>query len=381
MKHLKIKASFVFMIAMLLFTSLSVFAQDMNEDAADAAKSMASNINWVIVGIALLLVFIIGMIFDILQKVGDVQKTPIINWGKINAYLSIVFLVVGMGATAWEFMEHGKLTVFNLPAASAHADEYDSMFMITLWLTGIVFVITQVLLFWYTYKYKEDKKRKALFYPDNHTLELVGTIIPAIVLTVLVVRGLIVWSHMTSHREENAMNVEVFGYQFAWNARYAGADNKLGKYDFRQMGVVNALGVDTTKEFAGDDVITNELHIPVNQPVFLHFRAKDVIHSAYMPHFRVQMNVVPGLPTTFHFTPTLTTNEMRVKQDNPNFDYILLCNKICGSAHYRMKMKVVVDSKEEFEKWLKEQPALTAKGTETNKSFSFFAKNNPLASN
>lgn len=380
MKHLKIKASFVLMIAMLLFSSLSVFAQDMNEEAAQAAQSTASNINWLIAGIAILLVFIIGMVFDILSKVGDVQKKPIINWGRINANLALVFLVVGLIATVWEFMVHGKLTLFALPAASAHANEYDNMFMITLALTGVVFIITQILLFWYTYKYKESANRKALHYADNHKLELIWTIIPTFVLTILVVRGLIVWNNMTSSKSENAMNIELFGYQFAWNARYSGADNKLGKYDFRQMGVVNALGVDSTKEFAGDDIITSELHIPVNRDIYLHFRAKDVIHSAYLPHFRVQMNVVPGLPTKFSFTPTLTTNEMRVKLDNPNFDYILLCNKICGSAHYRMKMKVIVDTEEEFEKWIKQQPALTAKGSETNNAFSFKTAKNPLAS-
>jgi cytochrome c oxidase subunit 2 len=145
------------------------------------------------------------------------------------------------------------------------------------------------------------------------------------------------------------------------------------------MGIVNALGVDSTKEFAGDDIITSELHVPVNKDIYLHFRAKDVIHSAWMPQFRVQMNVVPGLPTKFHFTPILTTNEMRVKLDNPNFDYVLLCNKICGSAHYRMKMKVIVDSEAEFNKWIKQQPALTVKGTETNQSFNFTSNNNPLA--
>lgn len=381
MKHLKIKASFVLMIAMILFSSLSLFAQDMTTDVAEAAKSTASNINWLIAGIAILLVFIIGMIFEILTKVGDVQNKQVINWGKINRYLALVFLVVGMSAFAWEMVVHGKLTFFTLPAASAHANEYDNMFMITLWLTGIVFVITHILLFWYTYKYKEDKKRKALFYPDNHKLELLWTIIPAAVLTILVVRGLIVWNDMTTSKDKDAMNIEVFGYQFAWNARYSGADNKLGKYDFRQMGIVNALGVDSTREFAGDDVITTELHVPVNKAIYLHFRSKDVIHSAYLPHFRVQMNVVPGLPTKFDFTPILTTNEMRVKLENPNFDYILLCNKICGSAHYRMKMKVIVDTQAEFDKWIKEQPALTAKGTETNSAHSFISKENPLASN
>ena len=237
MKHFNFKASYLFMIVFLLLGTLSSFAQVMSEETSESISSTASNINWLIAGITILLVFIIGMVFDILSKVGDVQKKPVINWNRINAILALVFLVVGLGATAWEFMAHSKLTVFNLPAASAHADEYDSMFMITLGLTGFVFIITQILLFWYTYKYKENHKRKALYYPDNHKLELIWTIIPTLVLTVLVVRGLIVWSHMTSNKGENAMNIELYGYQFAWNARYSGADNKLGRYDFRQTTV------------------------------------------------------------------------------------------------------------------------------------------------
>jgi cytochrome c oxidase subunit 2 len=162
------------------------------------------------------------------------------------------------------------------------------------------------------------------------------------------------------NKEENVRKIEVFGYQFGWNARYAGADNKLGAHNFREIGKVNALGVDTNDVNAYDDIITNELHLEVNKTVELDFRAKDVIHSALLPHFRVQMNVVPGLPTKFAFKPTVTTAEMRKKMNKPEFDYVLLCNKICGSAHYRMKMLVVIDTKEDYEKWLKSQNVLVA---------------------
>jgi cytochrome c oxidase subunit 2 len=237
------------------------------------------------------------------------------------------------------------------------------MFMITLIITGIVFFITQGLLFWYAYKYKHSSKRRALFYPDNHKIELIWTVIPAIVLTILVVRGLKTWTDMTGEKDPSSRVIEVYGFQFAWNARYAGEDNLLGKHDFRQIGVINALGVDTNDAKAQDDIITNELHLAVGEPVMLKFRAKDVIHSAYLPHFRVQMNVVPGLPTQFGFTPSLTTAEMRQQLNDPKFDYAILCNKICGSAHYRMKMKVVVHTKEEFKKWLAQQPRLVNKST------------------
>ncbi len=104
-----------------------------------------------------------------------------------------------------------------------------------------------------------------------------------------------------------------------------------------------------------DKIVKGEFHIPVGQEVEFVFRSRDVIHSAYMPHFRAQMNTVPGLPTRFKFTPTVTTDQMRVQQGDPEFDYILLCNKICGAAHFNMYMKIVVDTPEEYELWLAEQ--------------------------
>lgn len=328
--------------------------------------NFSSSINWLMVLIGILLIAIIRYVFMILGRISEIQGKQTVNWNSINSFLMIAFLVIGLIAIVWEFMAHGKLTYFNDGPASAHGVEYDDMFMITLVITGIVFVITQVLLFWYGFKYKSDGKRKALYYADNHKLELWWTAVPAVVLTVLVIRGLITWSNMTAKTEPNTRNVEIYAYQFGWNARYAGTDNKLGKHDFRQAGKINALGVDTNDVNAFDDIIVNELHLEVNKPVEFAFRAKDVIHSAYFPHFRAQMNVVPGLPTRFHFTPTVTTSEMREKKKDATFDYILLCNKICGGAHYRMKMKVVVDTKAEYEKWLKSQPVLVSGKSNSN---------------
>ncbi len=325
---------------------------------AEVSSSMRGRINWLLIIISILLFMVIALVLDILGLVGQIQGRPVINWNNINSKLLIVFLIVGLAATAWEFSAHTKLTVNSQDGASAHSAEYDSMFNITFYLTLVVFVITQILLFWYGYKYKYSSKRRGLYYPDNHKLEFIWTIIPAIVLTVLVIRGLKTWNDIMYHNDEKAQVIEVFGFQFGWNARYSGADNTLGKHDFREIGKVNALGVDPKDPHSQDDVVANELHLKVGQPIMLKFRAKDVIHSAYLPHFRVQMNVVPGLPTQFAFTPTITTAEMRNKLNDPKFDYALLCNKICGSAHYRMKMKVVVDSPADYEKWLSSQPKL-----------------------
>jgi|694.fasta_scaffold81181_2 cytochrome c oxidase subunit 2 len=331
--------------------------------ASAASTDWDSAINWLLFIIAIVLTLIIATVSKILGRIGDIQGKPVVNWNKTNSILLLAFLIIGLGATAWEFWAHSKHTVFNSGSASEHGAEYDSMFMVTLIITGIVFIITQVLLFWYGYKYKADGKRKALYYPDNHKIELLWTVIPAIVLTILVVRGLLIWDEMMDNKNEKARNIEIYAYQFGWNARYAGADNKLGSHNFREVGKVNALGVDTNDVNAHDDVITNELHLEVNQPVDFAFRAKDVIHSAYLPHFRVQMNVVPGLPTRFAFKPTVTTAEMRTKMNKPEFDYVLLCNKICGGAHYRMKMKVVVHTKEDYKKWMKTQKVLVNKKT------------------
>lgn len=332
--------------------------------SAEASSSdWNTAINWMLFIISIILILIISTVSKILSRIGDIQGKPIINWNKTNSILLMAFLVIGMGAVVWEFAAHSKHTVFSSGPASEHGDEYDNMFMITLILTGVVFVITQVLLFWYGFKYKADGKHKALYYPDNHKIELLWTVIPAIVLTVLVIRGLMTWNAMMYKKDEKAKNIEIYAYQFGWNARYAGADNKLGAHNFREQGKMNALGVDTNDVNAYDDIITNELHLEVNQPVDLAFRAKDVIHSALLPHFRVQMNVVPGLPTKFAFTPTVTTAEMRKKLNKPEFDYVLLCNKICGGAHYRMKMKVVVDTKADYEKWMKSQKVLVNKNT------------------
>jgi cytochrome c oxidase subunit 2 len=331
---------------------------------AEVSSTMRGKINWMMIIIVVLLFLVIGLVLEILNMVGEIRGKEVINWSAINSGLLIVFLVVGMVAAFWELFAHGKFSVYTQEAASEHGSEYDNMLWITFAITGVMFVLTQILLFWYAFKYKHSNKRKALFFPDNHRLEFIWTIIPAIVLTVLVVRGLKVWNDIMNVDKTESMNVEVYGYQFGWNARYTGADGKLGNHDFRAIGVVNALGVDPYKdEKAKDDIVSNELYLPVGKQVTLKFRAKDVIHSAYLPHFRVQMNVVPGLPTQFTFTPTLTTAEMRSKMQDNKFDYALLCNKICGSAHYRMKMKVVVVTQAEYDKWLATQTKLVDMST------------------
>ena len=222
------------------------------------------------------------------------------NWNKVNAVLMVVFLVVFMLFVLWHFL---KLMKFTLPvSASAHGVELDGMLSVTFWITIAVFVLTQLLLFGFALAYRHREGRKALFYADNHQLEFYWTVVPAIVLTVLVLYGTKVWREITQVKPAaDALQFELFAYQFGWQARYPGADGKLGGHDFRLISATNSMGIEESDSAGQDDLLVPEITLPVNRPVLMKLRARDVIHSAYMPHFRVQMNVVPGMPTQFYF--------------------------------------------------------------------------------
>jgi len=277
------------------------------------------------------------------------------NWNTINAGLFVVFLVVGMALVGLQF---ARLMRHTLPvAASEHGVVLDQMLAITFWITFVVFVVTHILLFMYPWFYRRrGPESKALHYAHNDRLEFAWTVVPAIVLTVLVLYGTKVWREITQSKPgEGAREIELFAYQFGWQARLPGSDGVLGKHDYRLIGATNSMGIDPQSKEAQDDLLVPEVYLPVGEPVVLRLRARDVIHSAYLPHFRVQMNVVPGMPTQFVFTPTITTEDMRERINNYNFNYVLACNKICGAAHFNMQMKFVVVTRKEYDQWLAKQ--------------------------
>lgn len=271
---------------------------------------------------------------------------------------------------------------FFLPdAASEHGGEYDDLLLLSAVVIMIVQVITQALLHYFGYKYRGKKGQKALFYADNDKLELIWTAIPVVVLAGLILWGLFSWNDiMDTEKYEDPLVVEVYAYQFGWKVRYSGGDNTLGDANVRFIEGVNTLGIDPTDADGKDDIVAQELHLPVNRPVLFKFRSQDVLHSAYFPHFRAQMNVVPGMVTQFAFTPTVTSeeykstefmtekvrkiNEIRrqkseelvaagdVALDPYEFEYYLLCNKICGASHYNMQLKIVVESEDDYNEWL-----------------------------
>ncbi|WP_055443776.1 cytochrome c oxidase subunit II [Lacinutrix himadriensis] len=326
-------------------------------------------------------------IFDLAQVGTSNSQVATDKDNTLNGYLMIGFLAFIYLITIWSVVELGDLPLMS-NSASAHGPEVDNLMMISMVLIFIVQTITQFLLHYFAYKYKGEKGKKALFFADNNTLEFIWTIIPVIVLAGLIIYGLFTWSDiMNVNEDDDPLVVELYAQQFNWKARYGGADNTLGKANVRLIDIdrANILGLDEADPNAQDDVITSELHLPVGRTVLFKMRSQDVLHSAYMPHFRAQMNCVPGMITQFGFTPTVTTADMRQNPDmidkvaNINnirvekskkliakgeealerydFDYLLLCNKICGKSHYNMQMKIIVETQEEYDAWMKEQKA------------------------
>lgn len=356
---------------------------------------------------------------------------------KNQAGLLFLFLFAYFAFFIWLLYEYGPLL---LPeAASVHGEKIDTLLNFNFLIIIIAFVITHILLFYFAFRYQRKKGVKADFVTHNNKLELVWTTFPAIVLAVIIIYGISTWNEITRDEPEDPLVIELYAQQFGWTARYAGEDGVLGKANYRLISPMNPLGLVTDKtieekiaelnerkaeleaklaeavpdgkiaedtkeeirsvqkhidkvlaykieakdrgkgftEGYDDKQVKVEFHIPVDKPVKFLIRSQDVIHSAYMPHFRAQMNAVPGMVTNFYFTPNKTTEEMRAITENPEFNYLLYCNKICGSAHYNMQMDIIVESEEDFNKWLNEQPEFYAEGVQEIAA----DKNEVLASN
>lgn len=291
------------------------------------------------------------------------------------------WLMLGLGAFIYVLMLYsmfqGSVVLLPKLSASAEGEHIDRLFIITMTLIFVVQFITQFLIYFFTFKYRGIEGRKATFYADSHKLEVWWTVTPTVVLSLLIIYGLWTWNNVQDLSDaENPLIIEVYAKQFRWEARYAGEDNQLGLGNVRYIEGINTMGVDMTDKSAADDVPASELHLPKGRKVIFKFRSQDVLHSAYMPHFRAQINCVPGMVTSFGFTPTVTTEEMRLYEDTAEkfaainelrkekgedpveFDYLLLCNKICGNSHYNMQMKIIVHEEEDFNNWLKEQKTL-----------------------
>jgi cytochrome c oxidase subunit 2 len=348
----------------------------------------------VLIGIA---IWQLTKIYDLTQIGTTSEASEIANDkdNSVNGYLMFAFVGFIYIFTIYAFYNWGEF-VLGTPA-SEHGKDVDSLMGISMALIFFVQTFTQFLLHYFAYKYRGKEGQKALYFADNNKLEAIWTIIPVIVLAGLIMYGLYTWNNIMFVDEEDkqdAIVIELYAKQFGWEARYAGDDKTLGKANVRLIEGINTLGVDLADPAAQDDKVVTELHLPVGKKIIFKMRSQDVLHSAYMPHFRAQMNCVPGMITQFTFTPSVTTadmrndeaivakvdkiNKIRIKKsaklvaeggtalDPYTFDYLLLCNKICGASHYNMQMKIVVDTPEEYKAWLAEKPTLVQQWKEAN---------------
>jgi cytochrome c oxidase subunit 2 len=299
-----------------------------------------------IIGIGVVLVLaILYMIFRIgnLMRVakGDSEEGVDENLNNIHAWLFLGFLVFSLVGFYWYSFAHIK--EYELPVASEHGVVTDNLFWLTMVVVVVSFTIIFIGLFWFTFAYRYDKNRKAEFFADNHKLELVWTIIPAIVLALLIFGGLEAWSDITGPASKDAEVIELIGQQFAWTVRYPGEkDHELGRHNYKLIdNNGNEFGLDLTDKNSFDDFKALELHLPVGKEVHLKIRAKDVLHSVYLPHFK--------------FKPTKTTEQMREELGNPDFNYEMACAEICGQGHFSMRLLVVVETQEQYDAWKKAQ--------------------------
>lgn len=368
--------------------------------------------------IKLLIVFIaivfIAQVVRIFEISALIKKTKNEVTDSSNHINGVLLLLAGIGLLIFFFWQRAEWMDQTLQlSASEHGPIIDNLWDTTMGLIIVVFLILTPMLFGIAFFFRGKEENTATYITHNNKLEFFWTAIPAVVLLVLISYGLTVWGKIVNQDISDAMVIEIYAKQFNWTARYAGDDNKLGRADVRFVGGRNELGViaentnkgqlddldnkilklknelnasenpaekkllsrrieklekkeKTLKTYfittsmdqllsAKDDIVTKELHLPVGQKVLFKFRSQDVLHSAYLPHFRVQMNCVPGTTTQFAFTPTVTTTEMKKELDDESFEYVMLCNKICGAAHYNMQMKVVVETEEEYNAWMETQ--------------------------
>lgn len=317
----------------------------------------------------------IGRVTELATKIrGEEEIQEVTN--NYQAWLSVAFVIVFLVGCVVSALVYKNWMLGYGPhkAASAHGGRLDGLFDTTLFFTGIVFVATQIALFYFAYKYRGQRGKKAAFISHNNRLEVIWTAIPAVVMAFLVINGLDVWNEVMADIEpgEEFVEIEATGYQFAWQIRYPGPDGQLGTRNYKLISGTNLLGQDWTDLKNVDDIHADEIVLPVGKKVRVRITARDVLHNFYLPHFRLKMDAVPGMPTYFVFTPTTTTADYREElskypeyqapdPDDPehtlweNFNYELACAELCGNGHFSMRRVVRIVSEEEYQAWLSQQ--------------------------
>lgn len=324
-----------------------------------------------ILGLLAVILVLVAYNLNMVFRLKDAD--PFRNWNatKINGALLLIFMIVGLVAMFYYNGKWDHLYSLVYNPASEHGVAVDTMFWRTMYVSVLVVVVVNVALFYFSWRYQERPGQKALYYPHNNNLEIIWTVVPAIVMTALIGNGVVIWHRIMDPDDavrEKAINVEFYGRQFDWTIRYSGSDQQLGQTHIKYINsnTGNQLGFNFEDPRTHDDIVVTEIHLPVGVPVHMHIRSQDVLHSATLAQFRVKMDAVPGMPTEFWFTPTVTTAQMREKLKNPDFNYEMSCQQICGAAHYNMRRVVVIETMEAYQKWLAEQKPFFATYRELN---------------
>ncbi len=254
--------------------------------------------------------------------------------------LAIIVILLVVGSVAFHIMSPWWLT----PIASNWA-MMDSTMQLTFWVTGTVFVLVNLFMAYSIIRYRHRKGQTAHYRPEDQKLEGWLTAVTAVGVAALLAPGLVVWAKFVTVPDGAAV-VEVMGQQWNWSYRYPGQDGVLGATDPARISPENPFGIDPNDPRGQDDVLiqSQELHLPINKPVKILLRSRDVTHQFAVPQFRVKMDMVPGMVTYFWLTPTRTGS------------FNVLCEQLCGIAHYAMRGRVVVEEQAAYDAWLASAP-------------------------
>lgn len=257
--------------------------------------------------------------------------------------LAVVIILLVIGSLLFHFLSPWWFT----PVAS-NWGTIDTTIDITFWVTGIVFVLVNCFLAYCVIRFRHKEGARAHYEPENKKLEawLVG--ITAVGVAAMLAPGLFVWAKFVEV-PDGASEVEVLGRQWGWSYRYPGADGQFGDTDVKHMSEQNPFGLNPEDPNGQDDVLVSgtELRLPLNQPVKLLLRSTDVLHNFTVPQFRVKMDLVPGMVTYLWLTPTQAG------------EYDILCEELCGIAHYAMRGRVIVSEQAGFDSWIAQQPTFS----------------------
>ncbi len=220
----------------------------------------------------------------------------------------------------------------------------DQKIIITLWVTGVAFVLVSAFILYCVVKFRYREDRKAKYEPENSKLELWLTVVTTIGVVIMLAPGLIAWKDYIDY-PEGALEVEGVGQQWTWSYRFPGEDGIYGNTNGRLISSKNTFGIDPTDAYGQDDVLVldNKVHLPINKPVVFQLRSKDVLHDFYIPQFRAKMDMLPGIISYYWFIP------------EKKGDYEILCAEFCGTGHYAMRGRVLVDEEKDYSNWLAKQ--------------------------